>query len=157
MKFLTALVFALLTVSSPALANWQYTKWGMTPDAVVAASGGIASKLSEADIAKYSLTDGSQRALLSAPYSSGELQFSARFLFNSSQQLSSVELDMYGAADHLEGALRAKYGTPREDHSLSFGRVIFWDSGNEQIRFLSIGDHGTVEYSPRATANNKGL
>src|SRR4051812_26763659 len=33
---------ALLMSASPALAGWEYTKWGMTPKQVVAASKGKA-------------------------------------------------------------------------------------------------------------------
>ena len=35
---LTAL--AILLTAPPALANWEYTRWGMTPDQVAAASSG---------------------------------------------------------------------------------------------------------------------
>ena len=40
-----ALLAAL--VSGPARADWQYTKWGMTPEQLVAASGGGAVLLPE--------------------------------------------------------------------------------------------------------------
>ena len=34
-----------LTASQIALANWQYTKWGMTAEEIVAASNGSARSL----------------------------------------------------------------------------------------------------------------
>ena len=44
-----ALGLAALLVASPALADWQYTRWGMTPQQVVAASGGKVALLPEAE------------------------------------------------------------------------------------------------------------
>jgi hypothetical protein len=39
------LALPLLAFSAPALADWQYTKWGMSVDEVLAASQGTASKV----------------------------------------------------------------------------------------------------------------
>lgn len=45
---LFALGLAAVLLASPALADWQYTRWGMTPEQVVAASRGKVALLPEA-------------------------------------------------------------------------------------------------------------
>ena len=43
MAFVSALACA--AIASPAGAHWQYSKWGMTPDQVVAASKGTVQRV----------------------------------------------------------------------------------------------------------------
>jgi hypothetical protein len=50
--FLRIAAFAFALVPTAALADWQYTKWGMSPEEVVAASNGNAHLVSEAEAAK---------------------------------------------------------------------------------------------------------
>jgi hypothetical protein len=45
MRLLLALI--LMAFATPAMADWQYTRWGMTVDEVVAASGGSATKIKD--------------------------------------------------------------------------------------------------------------
>ena len=40
-------LFALVGIPSPALADWQYTRWGMTVDEVITASNGTATKVKD--------------------------------------------------------------------------------------------------------------
>jgi hypothetical protein len=42
MRIVRGWIFLALGFVSPAKADWQYTKWGMTPQQVAAASGGNA-------------------------------------------------------------------------------------------------------------------
>lgn len=45
MRWLLALF--LMAFATPAMADWQYTRWGMTVDEVVAASNGSAKKIKD--------------------------------------------------------------------------------------------------------------
>ncbi len=42
-------ISSLILAGSPALADWQYTRWGMTPNEVLAASEGAAVRLNVAE------------------------------------------------------------------------------------------------------------
>lgn len=59
----TLIAFGALLTSSPAAADWQYTRWGDTPEAVTNAASGAAR--ANDDRGKDPLPN---RALLTAPY-----------------------------------------------------------------------------------------
>jgi hypothetical protein len=42
-----AVIAVALLWATPVHADWQYTKWGMTPEQVIEASGGRVSKIPE--------------------------------------------------------------------------------------------------------------
>ena len=70
-----------------AKADWEYTKWGMTPQEVLIASKNLATAGS--DLAPDS--DGNVSKLV-APYQSGKFSFRADFGFNAADKLASVTL-----------------------------------------------------------------
>ena len=70
-----------------AKADWQYTKWGMTPDQVAGAAKNRTKKSSDL----HPDSDGNVTKLV-APFQSGKLPFEAQFGFNSADKLSSVTL-----------------------------------------------------------------
>lgn len=70
-----------------AKADWEYTKWGMTPQEVVSASDGRAKEGS--DLRPDS--DGNVSKLI-APYKIGTFLFQADFGFDATDRLSSVTL-----------------------------------------------------------------
>lgn len=79
-------LIALLTIGQPAAAHWEYAIWGMTLDAVVAASGGAAR----------ALPDPRQR-----------LAEDARMMYQAEAQLSEpgLDLDVAFAFDTVTGGL----------------------------------------------------
>lgn len=82
------LVLALVGCSAGAArADWQYTKWGMTPQEVVSASKNLAKEGS--DLRPDS--DGNVTKLV-APYQRGTFSFEAQFGFDATDRLSSVTL-----------------------------------------------------------------
>jgi hypothetical protein len=80
------LVLACCGVSA-AKADWEYTKWGMTPQQVVSASKNLAKE--GADL--HPDSDGNVTKLV-APYQSGKFSFEAQFGFDAADRLSSVTL-----------------------------------------------------------------
>jgi hypothetical protein len=123
-------VIALVLVScgaSAAKADWEYTKWGMTPQQVVSASRNLTRKSS--DLRPDS--DGNVTKLV-APYQSGKFSFEAQFGFDATDRLSSVTLvlndksagmDMDMGADmknmvkgvchDLQLSVKSAYGSPQ--------------------------------------------
>jgi hypothetical protein len=104
--------------------DWEYTKWGMTPQQVVSASKNLATEAS--DLRPDS--DGNVTKLV-APYQSGKFSFEAQFGFDATDRLASVTLvlndkaagmDMgadtnmdHGVCYHLLVSVNAAYGPPQ--------------------------------------------
>jgi tetrahydromethanopterin S-methyltransferase subunit H len=73
--------------ASAAKADWEYTKWGMTPQQVVSAAKNRTKKSSDL----HPDSDGNVTKLV-APYQSGKFSFEAQFGFDATDRLSSVTL-----------------------------------------------------------------
>jgi len=149
-KLLALFIFALAVGSvQPAAANWQFTKWGMTPEQVIAASAGKASMTSAENSRGRSA--GSLTAKVEMPYSVGEFEFRADFSFDQNNQLAEVTLQLEtGTMSALRVALEQKYGA-----ALPHGN---WHSEGDEIILFPIGEtHGFIAYRPLKNANNSGL
>jgi len=72
---------------SAAKADWEYTKWGMTPGQVVSAAKNRTKKSSDL----HPDSDGNVTKLV-APYQNGKFSFEAQFGFDAADRLSSVTL-----------------------------------------------------------------
>lgn len=83
------LLVALCAVPiSNAVADWQFTKWGMTPEEVSASSHG--------ELQPTQPNERENRGglpLLKMEYQSRDFRFSAKFVFNKQRRLSAVILD----------------------------------------------------------------
>jgi hypothetical protein len=73
--------------ASAAKADWEYTKWGMTPQQIVSASKNLARENSD----RRPDSDGNVAKLV-APYNSGKFSFEARFEFDAADRLSALTL-----------------------------------------------------------------
>jgi hypothetical protein len=87
MKLLGIVLALACCDASVAKADWEYTKWGMTPQQVVSASNNQAK--AGADL--HPDSDGNVTKLV-APFHSGKFSFEAQFGFDTSDRLSSVTL-----------------------------------------------------------------
>ena len=136
MKLILFMVLVAALTPARVWADWQYTRWGMTANDVIAASGRLATK------ADNSKEHGTKRlnALLSAPYSSGRFSFLTRFLFDKgSDSLARVRLNLLDPelCHDLQGALYSKYGRP-ESHT----KNDYLDS--EFINWQDVENHNAV-------------
>jgi hypothetical protein len=109
-----------------AKADWEYTKWGMTPGQVISAAKNLTRKSSDL----HPDSDGNITKLV-APYQSGKFSFEAQFGFDAADRLSSVtlvlndksagmDMDMgadmnmgKGACRDLRVSVKTKYGPPK--------------------------------------------
>lgn len=99
-------VTCMLAAASPAVADWQYTRWGMTPQQVVAASRGAAKPNTDNEAHRDNY-----KTLLKAPFAAGEHRFTASFIFNNQNRLIRVSLLMEGGnCESLGFTLRSQYG-----------------------------------------------
>ena len=85
-----------------AKADWEYTKWGITPQQVLSASKILTRESSDL----HPDSDGNVTKLV-APYQSGKFSFEAQFGFDAADRLSSVTLvlnDKFAGMDMNMGA-----------------------------------------------------
>lgn len=116
MRLAETSVFAMATfvmATGPALAGWNFTEWGMTPEQVVRASGGTV-QLSDGPVPHSPTVREGAKGLIQ----SGEVRMEVRFRFNATGliEVSLNPADPSGCVTFAP-ALNAKYGKP----SSSFG------------------------------------
>jgi hypothetical protein len=148
---------------SPAAADWQYSRWGMTVDQVATASKGQLRPCTPA-LCDKKWTD-NEEARLTGDYRSGEFKFSAAAFFSKKAvKLEWVDLELKQAdqGNALLGALRSKYGEPASRSVTQIMRIEVWRDGKDQVSFVGLGIGGnfssvSVIYRPRVTESNKGL
>ena len=125
-EFKTTFDEAFFICSSAAKADWEYTKWGMTPQQVASASRNLTRKGSDL----HPDSDGNVTKLV-APYRSGKFSFEAQFGFDAADRLSSVtlvlndksagmDMDMgadmnmdQGVCHDLQVSVKTTYGPPQ--------------------------------------------
>jgi len=142
-----------------ASANWQFTRWGMTPEEVqVAAGGTLTTPAADERCLQCSLVP-----LLAGSYSTGEFSFRVLYQFDGNRALQGTNLNLTdGTRCHaLQDSLRAQYGVPtRElggDNELHSKQWLDPANGNT-LRFVDSENLGLscfIAYSPLASA--KGL
>jgi hypothetical protein len=149
---------------APANADWQYTKWGMTPQQVVEASGGKIKRLEKPRQGRPG-----EIALLEGPYETGNLKFRATFVFRDAEPkpLTMVNLTFLDSEKltcrGVHEALFAKYGEPMHStyDPMTRDRHLFWQEKlvNLDIElYRTIGDiFCFVTYRPLVTEENRGL
>jgi hypothetical protein len=159
MRRIIAISVALsMLLAGNALADWQYTRWGMTPAEVAKAPGGRAAPY----VGAGENTD-TEVAKLLAPYSAGEYAFTAYFMFSrTTDRLSSVRLNLAdpGRCQSVYSDLLAKYGQALKDSWSGALKVSTWQDrpNNTRVQIVGIGQTScTVIYSPLASESNKGL
>jgi hypothetical protein len=104
---------ALVASTAIAKADWEFTRWGMTPDEVIAASQGRAVRVKREQVATCSNVLG--RCLVTIPtYTIDRFPFVATFHFDAKEErLAAVQLSTEGVhAAFLEQVLIGTYGTP---------------------------------------------
>lgn len=143
---------------SAAKADWQYTKWGMTPAEVVAASGG-AARLQRNEGADIQDT----RALAAGHYSVGSIQFAVSYLFDGDDRLAKVSLNPQRPAEQCEPliALTQKYYGPPISRSRPTMNLIFmeWEDRSHQngvTLYYSVPGSCSLTYHQRAVSNATG-
>ena len=153
---------SLTLLATPASADWQYTKWGMTTEQVSAASKG---QMKRCGAACDKQTTPTETALLYAPYQSGKFPFTAFAFFNNQTKklaFVSLRLDDPTMGFELVGALKGKYGQPESKSATQVMNLYVWRSGGDQIDVTLIGSSPndtstTLSYRPRMNSSNKGL
>ncbi|WP_376959632.1 hypothetical protein ABNQ39_06920 [Azospirillum sp. A26] len=156
---LLVVLFAFILSATPALADWQYTKWGMSPDAVFSASGGKAIKLDQKGIKDHSIASLQLAGLYLAEYQTGPYRFTCTFLFRD-EKLGGISLNLSDISKsyQLEDDLMGKYGQPIEVNQKY--KIKKWrDEASNNLVQISItpGLFTSVLYLPISQPHSSGL
>lgn len=111
-KLFPSLVFTCLAlIAQPALAEWEYTRWGMTPTEVQKASSGEAVPVSAPPADLTSSEEG--KTLLKSRWSLEQYDFDVYFNFSGTPAaLTEVILISRSNNQDIVSALTRKYGPP---------------------------------------------
>jgi hypothetical protein len=128
------LVLAMLLIAPAARADWQYTRWGMTPEQVVAASKGTAHLLPEKDRPRLP----PRVTAAQGDYQDGPLPLRVTFSFDiATNGLACV---YYGVKTHdndeaFKAALTKRFGPPKKTPGPAFlgMTTLTWKTPNDQI------------------------
>jgi len=149
------LAFGLLSPGAgSALADWRYTTWRMTPQAVVEASSGEAELLDP----PVSTASGLTKAAVGR-YGNGPFEFEVSFLFGTVDgmlELHRVVLFLAdnSAAPQLYQSLVASFGEPDKSEikaiQAGVSHTAQWREldRNDLVSYFGIGDYYAVEYAP---------
>jgi hypothetical protein len=109
--------------ASAAKADWEYTKWGMTPQQVVSASKNLARESSD----RRPDSDGNVTKLV-APYESGKFSFEARFEFDAADRLAAVTLLLTDKSlcHDLQASVETAHGRVQGGTSTSLYIIESW-------------------------------
>jgi hypothetical protein len=147
-----------LCAASPALADWQYTKWNMTIDQVQRASGNRLRQPTPQEQRDYTV-NGTPPGLV-GQYDTGTFQFRASFYFSVNGNLLSrayLHLNDYTKARSLLDAMRGQYGNPLgESRSMGAATMRWRDEKNgNEIEVFDMAGNFDVTYAP--LTSGKGL
>ena len=128
-----------LAIANSANAGWQYTKWGMKVEQVIAASKGTARRFN--DTSSDPLISDEKGA--TGSFESGGLKFAVTFYFSKNGGgLETVDLLLLDPnsqkVDGLEAVLIGKYGTPYFDSGMIEGAIRNrkWSSPEARVSFF---------------------
>ena len=144
-KILSVLVAALpalaLAWPMPASAHWSFTRWGMTVDQVIAASGG---RLARAPGAKIM----GQNQQLSGVVAFEGRNYMADLFFSDDGKLTLVRLQPFGASDcpAIIAQMKARYGASASQYN---GEWTDKKTGD------GVGQSFSYEYTPCYTSYRK--
>jgi hypothetical protein len=137
------LALPLLAFATPALADWQYTRWGMSVDEVLAASNGSASKVRDDKdkrvrklprLALGTVKEGDTEFTVEFFFEKKKLRF-LRYVPKTDLDCDSEErllLDRFGAVEPVHD----QFEFPGRNLVLGKSRKLVWNlPGNDQLKF----------------------
>lgn len=135
MRAILAAIPIFAAVVSSARADWEYTKWGMTPEQVVSASKGAVTVLPAAD--RYKNEEDHWEIAAQGSHKDGSLNLSVGFTFDT--KAGGLKCVMYNAegqaAALLKGTMIRRYGPPQKESSLFGSQTLEWTTP-DHIEFV---------------------
>lgn len=135
---------ALVAVSTPSLADWQYTKWDMTAEQVIAASGGTAKAARDEKGKRI----GKERRLAAGEVTVKDTKLPVDFYFeNNKLRRIRYDLGLEDGCAAKEELFLAAYGPaePKLDTTEFPGRNLVY--GKNRTRTWPMPDGDKFEFS----------
>ena len=130
------------TTSAPGWANWEYTRWGMSPEEVAAASSGAVKVLPQNE--RLKIASAGLEYAASGTYRDDTLLLNLRFSFD--LETKGLECVAYAVQDPAQNALLKEtlikhFGPPQNENGLSAIGMeeLSWTEG-DHIDFTSMPD-----------------
>ena len=122
------LVFLGAGSSAPAMADWEYTKWGMTPEQVASASKGAVKVLPSNQ--RKRIEEAKMESGAEGTFTDGELRLHVAFSFDTGGAgLVAIGYNVLDPAqnDLLQDWLIRKYGPPHAKGGIPTIGLSTWD------------------------------
>ena len=134
------LTLAMLVVAPPANADWQFARWGMTPEQLVAASGGAAKLIPPRERPRMPPLE----TAAAGEFRDGSLSLRTTFSFGTDG--SGLSCVFYGVRRHgddeaFKAVLIQRYGPPQTKSGLPA-------IGQEQLGWITATDTIDATFSP---------
>jgi hypothetical protein len=149
---LAAAFISVLAASAPARADWEYTRWGMTPEQVAAASGGAVKVIPKAERRKVEAMGMENGA--EGQFTDGPLRLRVAFGFDIAKD--SLRMVTYGVLDPAQNEMFKdwvirRHGPPQQQSAIPvIGLESFsWTAKDELNLMITKGDQAFVMQSPQ--------
>jgi hypothetical protein len=110
------MIILVLLFANDARADWQYTRWGMTVEQAMSASGGKLQITTASERQQHGRLE--QEPGLTGDYVTGDFSFRVDLFFGSAGlRMVSLDLKDGSQAQLLVDSLQVRYGSPQEDMS----------------------------------------
>ncbi len=131
----------LLALAAPASADWQFTKWGMTPEQLMKKAPVSVTKVPAEERSQHEglTTEGGMIPLLQSDWNSGSFRFHVCYRFDAGKHLSAIDLEILddSQATDVANALTGKYGKPESESGPGYMLASRnWTTQDETIEFL---------------------
>ena len=123
----------LVMLSTPASADWEYTRWGMSPEQVAQASGGAVKVLPPGKRRHHPAPFSSETAA-EGTFTEGALRLEVSFSFDlQSTGLTCVVLNSSGQDELLRQSFFRRLGKPQstDDHAAAGMKTFTWRGKDE--------------------------
>ena len=137
---LVLIAIAALAAPQNTLADWQYTKWGMTAEEITAASNGDAHLIS--DVEKANRAGENSEAIALGKFTTGPFEFDVVFrALKGGHGLDTVRLELREPSIYrrLREALIGKYGIGQEtveDIGSIKTTIMIWKAETETVKLI---------------------
>jgi hypothetical protein len=150
-SFVAAVLLLGAATTAPAKADWEYTKWGMTPEQVASASKGTVRVLPKAE--RKVIKEAKMESGAEGTYRDGMLELHVMFSFDTDGSgLKVIGYNVTDAAqnDLLKTWLIKKYGEPKNKSELEVAGITSWDwSQPDDIEMMETKGYATFVLQSR--------
>jgi hypothetical protein len=149
------LTSSIWILATPALADWQFTKWGMTKEDLQKLAPISLNSGSSCPVNNSNSPGGLYKVEFTSDWKVGDMNFTACYLFLN-DRLHIVNLFSQDVnSEAIIRGLSQRYGTP-EIKKTSFDTSYIWDRRDEEISFFIRPDLNyqyVVGYRSKAGSN----